>query len=114
MTVDEFRESVDEPEPPQELSIPLAALWWDARGDWTRAHGLVDELESMDGMAVHAYLHRKNGDASNAEYWYQRAGRGFQREALAAEWEALVEGLSGSAPIQDENGPARQRRDVFG
>jgi hypothetical protein len=114
MTVDEFRESVDGPEPPQELSIPLAALWWDARGDWTRAHGLVDELERMDGMAVHAYLHRKNGDASNAEYWYQRAGRGFQREALAAEWEALVEGLSGSAPIQDENGPARQRRDVFG
>jgi hypothetical protein len=98
MTVDEFRESVAGPEPPLELSIPLAALWWDARGDWTRAHGLVDELESMDGMAVHAYLHRKNGDASNADYWYQRAGRGFHREALAAEWEALVEGLSDSAP----------------
>ena len=114
MTVAKFRESVAGPEPPQELSIPLAALWWDARGDWTRAHGLVDELESIDGMAVHAYLHRKNGDASNAEYWYQRAGRGFQRESLAAEWEALVAGLSASAPIQDENGPARQRRDVFG
>ncbi len=111
MTVDEFRESVAGPAPPQELSTPLAALWWDARGDWARAHGLVDELESIDGMAVHAYLHRKNGDASNAEYWYQRAGRGLQREALAAEWEALVEGLSGSAPMQHENEPARQRRD---
>ena len=39
------------------------------------AHGLVDELESKEGMAVHAYLHRKEGSASNAEYWYERAGR---------------------------------------
>jgi hypothetical protein len=49
-------------------------------------------------MAVHAYLHRKEGNTSNADYWYQRAGRGFQRPTLDAEWEALVEGaLSGSA-----------------
>ena len=42
--------------------------------DWTRAHALVDELETLDGMAVHAYLHRKGGQASNADYWYERAG----------------------------------------
>jgi hypothetical protein len=53
---------------------------------------LVDSLESVEGMAVHAYLHRKEGDASNAKYWYQRAGRGFRREGLGEEWEALVEG----------------------
>ena len=75
MTVEEFRDSVAEPEPPQGLSIPLAALWWDAKGNWSRAHGLVDSLESVHGMAVHAYLHRKEGDASNAEYWYRKAGR---------------------------------------
>lgn len=75
------------------MSAPLAALWWDARGDWAQAHGLVDELESPEGMAVHAYLHRKEGSASNAEYWYERAGRGFHRTTLEAEWEALVEGL---------------------
>jgi hypothetical protein len=44
-------------------------------------------------MAVHAYLHRKEGQASNAEYWYQRAGRKFHRPTLAAEWQALVEAL---------------------
>jgi hypothetical protein len=92
MTVEEFRKSVAEPEPPQALSVPLAALWWDAKGDWARAHGLVDELESLDGMAVHAYLHRKEGDASNAEYWYRKAGRGFYRAQLRDEWEALVTG----------------------
>jgi len=93
MTVEEFRKSLAEPEPPSGLSVPLAALWWDAKGDWARAHGLVDELESLDGMAVHAYLHRREGDASNAEYWYRKAGRGFHRAQLGDEWEALVTGL---------------------
>jgi hypothetical protein len=44
-------------------------------------------------MTVHAYLHRKEGAASNADYWYRRAGRAFHRPTLEAEWEALVEGL---------------------
>jgi hypothetical protein len=53
----------------------------------------VDELETPEGMAVHAYLHRKEGEAWNAEYWYKRAGRRFHREKLEEEWEALVGGL---------------------
>ncbi len=44
-------------------------------------------------MAVHAYLHRKEGSATNAEYWYQRAGRGFHRDALEDEWAALTAAL---------------------
>jgi hypothetical protein len=68
-------------------------MWWDAKGDWTRSHALVDELETADGMAVHAYLHRKEGQASNAEYWYQRAGRKFHRPTLEAERQALLEAL---------------------
>jgi hypothetical protein len=61
--------------------------------NWTRAHELVDELETRDAIAVHAYLHRKGGQASNAEYWYERAGRRFRRTTLDEEWQALVEGL---------------------
>jgi hypothetical protein len=94
MNCDEFRASVNANEPPDGLTAPLAALWWDAKGDWARAHGLVDELETMDGMAVHAYLHRKEGEAWNADYWYKRAGREFYRERLEDEWAALVEGLA--------------------
>ncbi len=93
MKADEFRDSVTGGEPPEGLTAPLAALWWDARGDWAKAHGLVDELETPDAMAVHAYLHRKEGSAWNADYWYARAGRGFQRATLEEEWAALVEGL---------------------
>ena len=95
MTAEEFRTSLSVEEPPAGLEAPLAALWWDAKGDWARAHALVDELETADGMAVHAYLHRKEGAASNADYWYERAGRRFHRPTLEDEWAVLVEGVSG-------------------
>jgi len=91
MNFEEFKTSVAEKEPPLGLSVPLVALWWDAKGYWDRSHALVDELETTDGMAVHAYLHRKGGQTSNADYWYQRAGRGFHRTTLDHEWQALVE-----------------------
>lgn len=94
MSLEEFRASLTQQEdPPPTLPPPLAALWWDAKGNWKRAHGLVDALETPDGMAVHAYLHRKEGVTWNADYWYSRAGRQFHRPTLEAEWEALVEGL---------------------
>jgi hypothetical protein len=90
---DEFRDSLNLSEPPQGLSAPLAALWWDATGDWSRAHSLVDELETPEAMAVHAYLHRREGSLSNADYWYRRAGRAYYRAALEEEHRALVEGI---------------------
>src|SRR5215470_7008775 len=93
MTIEEFRKSLADEAPRINLPAPLAALWWDAKGDWSRAHGLVDELETKDGMAVHAYLHRKEGSTSNAEYWYARAGRKFHRPALDDEFQALLEAL---------------------
>jgi hypothetical protein len=93
MTPHEFHASLQRAEPPPELPAPLCALWWDAKGDWARAHEMVDSLESPDAMAVHAYLHRKEGVEWNAEYWYNRAGKKFHRPALEAEWNALVEGL---------------------
>ena len=95
MDASEFRESTKQQILPEGLTAPLAALWLDAKGEWTQAHGLVDELESKDGMAVHAYLHRKEGALTNAEYWYARAGREFHRPELEDEWEALVKGLTG-------------------
>jgi hypothetical protein len=93
MTVDEFRATLKQAEPPSDLPAPLSALWWDAKGDWARAHGMVDDLSTPEGMAVHAYLHRKEGVEWNADYWYSRAGRKYRRPTLEAEWQALVEGL---------------------
>jgi hypothetical protein len=93
MTLDEFRASLGADEPPPGLSAPLEALWWEARGNWGGAHGLVDSLDSREGMAVHAWLHRKEGADWNADYWYRRAGRTFRRPKLEDEWAALAEGL---------------------
>jgi hypothetical protein len=94
MKATEFKQSLQKHEPPMELTTPLAALWWDAKGEWSRAHGLVDELETPEGMAVHAYLHRKEGEEWNADYWYRLAGRTYRRPSLEEEWQALVEGLN--------------------
>src|ERR1700677_1012847 len=93
MNSEQFKSSLVNDTPDPKLPDPLAALWWDAKGDWTRPHALVDELETRDGMAGHAYLHRKEGADANADYWYKRSGRDFHRPPLDAEWAALVEGL---------------------
>jgi hypothetical protein len=58
------------PTPPAGLTLALTGLWWDAKGDWTRAHESAQQDEGIEGSWVHAYLHRKEGDQSNAEYWY--------------------------------------------
>ena len=91
MTLEEFQSSIAANAPDPQLSRPLAALWWDAKGDWARAHALVDDLETREGMAVHAYLHRKEGSDWNADYWYNRAGRKHHRAILDAEFLALVQ-----------------------
>jgi hypothetical protein len=96
MNSTEFQASLKDETPPPGLSAPLEALWWDRKGDWSRAHQLVDELETPEGMAVHAYLHRKEGEQWNADYWYRLAGRAYHRPQLPEEWTALVKGLSGS------------------
>jgi len=68
MTLDDFRESLTATEPPPGLTLALAGLWWDAQGDWTRAHESAQQDEGKDGAWVHAYLHRKEGDQGNAAY----------------------------------------------
>jgi hypothetical protein len=85
-----FRASLREPEPPAGLSVALQALWRDGRGEFDSAHALAQSDEGRVGDWVHAYLHRKEGDASNAAYWYRRAGRPFCHDPLEAEWEAIA------------------------
>ena len=93
MTLDEFRQSLTANKPPPGLTLALAGLWWDAKGDWTRAHESAQQDEGPEGSWVHAYLHRKEGDQNNAEYWYSRAGKPVCRESLDAEWITIVNAL---------------------
>jgi hypothetical protein len=85
-----FRDSVRNDSPEAALSLPLQALWWDAKGDWAKAHARAQDESSPVGAAVHAYLHRKEPDLSNARYWYNRANRQPYGGSLDEEWAALV------------------------
>ncbi|MBD3403156.1 hypothetical protein GF420_09700 [candidate division GN15 bacterium] len=75
MTLEEFLATVDTNTPPDNLSPPLHALWIEAKGDWDRAHEIVQNSDTPETAWVHAYLHRKEGDRGNAAYWYRRAGQ---------------------------------------
>lgn len=88
-----FKETIAGPQPPDGLSLALQAMWWDARGDWDKAHERAQERDDRAGMHVHAYLHRKEGDPSNAAYWYRRAGASPSALSLDAEWEELTRAL---------------------
>ena len=93
MTFDDFRKSLSQPRVPAGLAAPLEALWHDGRGDWNAAHETAQDVPGADGSWVHAYLHRKEGDAANAAYWYRRAGQAVCRQSLEEEWEAIVRAL---------------------
>jgi hypothetical protein len=98
MTFAEFREAITAGGmPPTDLSAPLLALWHDANGDWGAAHVASQADSGRDGAWVHAYLHRKEGDLGNANYWYVRAGRTPPppNTSFAAEWADIAQHLLG-------------------
>lgn len=68
----------------------LLALWYDGHGDWAKSHDQVDQLAGKNAARIHAYLHRKEGDQWNADYWYKRAGAERPNLTLEEEWESLL------------------------
>jgi hypothetical protein len=88
-----FEHTLKGDQPPANLSNALQALWWDAKGDWDRAHACAQAQDDPESAWVHAYLHRKEGDRVNASYWYRRAGKPAFAGTLAEEWDALVRAL---------------------
>jgi hypothetical protein len=89
-TLTEFKESLNFEKPASGLCVQLKNLWYDARGDWHKAHAQVDQLSDKGSALVHAYLHRKEGDIWNADYWYSKAGQTRPNLSLDEEWEQLV------------------------
>jgi len=92
MTLDQFKATLKEPQPPR-LKPTLVALWHDARGDWDKAHEIAQDIAGVDAAWVHAYLHRKEGDVANARYWYRHAERSETTEPPAVEWERIAAAL---------------------
>ncbi len=93
-SIQEFYKLVEHLEvPPSSWKEENAALWWEAKGNWEKAHELVDSLSTPSATWIHAYLHRKEGDQWNAEYWYRRARKPVPEKSLEAEFEDIVKAL---------------------
>lgn len=93
MDLEAFKASITADTPPSATSIALQALWFDAKGQWDKAHELAQQAPDPIGAWVHAYLHRVEGDESNAGHWYQRAKKPHSQAALPTEWDEIATAL---------------------
>lgn len=90
LTMDRFEASLQDEEPPAGLTPPLRGLWLASAGRWDEAHAAVQDETTNAAAWVHAYLHREEGDLSNAAYWYRRAGKPTARGNLESEWRQIA------------------------
>jgi hypothetical protein len=93
VTFEEFKASTSQSGPPDRLSLALQSLWWMEKGDWSRAHGLVDDAEGADECWAHAHLHRVEGDLANAGYWYRKARKAVATSDLDIERREIIAAL---------------------
>jgi hypothetical protein len=90
MNSETFKRSLHNDQPPSDTSIYLQALWQDAKGNWEEAHKLIQDIETPEAAWIHAYLHRKEGDIANADYWYRRAGKKRPGVPINQEWDDIT------------------------
>ena len=93
MTINEFRRSLSNTNPPSDAVLILESLWHQANGNWDLAHTIAQSQKSPEGDWVHAFLHRDEGDLANAGYWYRRADKPAATGTIQEEWEQLVSAL---------------------
>lgn len=90
MTPEEFLKTIKEKNPPAGLEPLLLALWYEAKGDWEKCHTIVQDIDTKEAARIHAYLHRKEGDLWNADYWYRRANAQQPEVSLQEELDQLI------------------------
>ena len=90
MNFEEFRQTLSFDKPPVNISAYLLSLWHDAKGDWERSHTIIQDINDTTAAWIHAYLHRKEGDIGNADYWYRRAGKTRPTVSLKEEQEEII------------------------
>ncbi len=96
MQYQEFIDSLAKDACPGGLEPCLQALWYDGKGEWDKAHEIVQQMDEVMAARIHAYLHRKEGDNWNSCYWHRRAGSVFpEGMSLEEEWDSLARELAG-------------------
>jgi len=89
-TLSGFKSSLSANMPPNDLSVHGKALWYAGKGEWKKAHDLIQDGIGQPSALIHAFLHRQEGDISNARYWYSKAASSIPDSTLDQEWEDLV------------------------
>ena len=93
MTRDEFETALRSGDAPTGEGHAVLAMWYDAKGDWESAHREAQALDDATGAWIHAYLHRVEGDLTNAGYWYRRAGKPACQDSLDQERNTILDDL---------------------
>lgn len=91
MDLDAFKATFEQDQPPKSWPPTLQSLWYDGKDNWHDAHEIAQDIPGSAGAWIHAYLHRKEGDLWNADYWYRQAGKKRPDKSLSDEWSAMVE-----------------------
>ena len=78
----------------------LKALEIEKKGDWDKAHKIVQDMYHPFAYWIHAYLHRKEPDLSNAAYWYSRAKKPMPEYSYEKEWKEIYEFIE-KAEVKD-------------
>ena len=93
MNKEEFIESLTQTQPPAGINDYLRAMWFDRKNDWEAAHKIIQDGDDVNSAWLHGYLHWKEGDMGNADYWYRRAGKKRPATSLQQEWDSIVSAL---------------------
>ena len=94
MKYDDFIKLTKESEPSDKLSGIYLAIWYAVKDNWDMAHNIVQDINTQTASWIHAYLHRVEGDISNAHYWYDRAGMEPYSESLDSELNDIIQSVS--------------------
>lgn len=77
----------------------LKSLNLDKNDDWDAAHAIVQKLNHSLAYWIHAYLHRKEPDLSNAAYWYSRAEKPMPDYSFEKEWQEIFNFISSKETV---------------
>ena len=78
----------------------IRALETEKKGNWDKAHEIVQVMHHNYAYWIHAYLHRKEPDLTNASYWYSRAGKQMPEYSYEKEWREIYDFIK-KAELQD-------------
>ena len=93
MQYDDFINLTKESEPSNNLSGVHLAIWYAVKDNWDMAHNIVQDINTDTASWIHAYLHRVEGDSSNANYWYNRASKNASTESLESELNNIIKSV---------------------